>query len=123
MLGLGNTSVRAQRANPVKLGTRDIFTTQIQRGWNQVGNPAPYVVRVRDLRFISPGGVIISYDQAISAAYIRPSIYEYNRKTGQYVLLGKEDLLNPGRGIWMYANGERNIVWPPPQGPKLSIEP
>ena len=123
MLGLGNTPVRAQHANPVKLGTRDIFATQIQRGWNQVGNPSPYVVRVRDLRFISPGGVIISYDQAISASYIRPSIYEYNRKTGQYVLLGKEDLINPGRGVWMYGNGERNIVWPPPQGPKLSITP
>jgi hypothetical protein len=123
MLGLGETFVRAAGANPIKLGTRDAFTTQVKRGWNQVGNPSPYVVRVRDLRFLSPGGIIVSYDQAVSSGYIRPAFYEYNRKTGQYVQLGKEALINPGRGIWLYATSERNIVWPPPQGPKLSITP
>lgn len=123
MLGLGNTNVRALGANPVKLGTTDIFATQMVNGWNQVGNPSPYVVRVRDLQFVRPGGRMISFDDAVTASYIRPSIYQFNRKTRKYELLGKEDVINPGRGIWMYANGERNIAWPPPQGPQLSITP
>jgi hypothetical protein len=123
MLGLGDTSVRAVGANPVKLGTTDLFATQVLNGWNQVGNPSPYVVRVRDLRFVKPGGVLISFDDAVTSSYIRPSIYQFNRKTRKYELLGKEDVISPGRGIWIYANGERNIVWPPPQGPQLSITP
>ena len=123
MLGLGDTQVRALGANPVKLSTTDLFSTQILNGWNQVGNPSPYVVRVRDLRFVKSGGRLIYFDEAVTAGYIRPSIYQFNRKTRRYELLGKDDVINPGRGIWIYANGERNIVWPPPQGPQLSITP
>jgi len=123
MLGLGNTDVRALGANPVKLGTADLFATRVLNGWNQVGNPSPYVIRVRDLRFVRAGGQLISFDDAVTASYIRPSIYQFNRKTRKYELLGKDDVINPGRGIWIYANGERNIVWPPPQGPQLSITP
>lgn len=123
MLGLGPTQVRAQGANPIKLGTTDIFTTQVINGWNQVGNPSPYVVRVRDLQFVKGNGELIDFDHAISAGYIRPSIYQFNRKTRKYELLGKDDVINPGRGIWVYSNGERNIVWPPPQGAQLSITP
>jgi hypothetical protein len=123
MLGLGDTAVRAVGANPVKLSTTDLFSTQIKNGWNQVGNPSPYVVRVRDLRFVQGSGRLIYFDAAVTAGYIRPSIYQFNRKTRKYELLGKDDVINPGRGIWIYANAERDMVWPPPQGPQLSITP
>jgi len=123
MLGMGETFVRAKGANPIILDSRQIFSTRVLRGWNQVGNPSPYVVRVRDLKFTTGNGQLFSYDEAVAAGYIRAGLYEYNRKTGQYVLLGKDGLISPGRGVWLYATSERFIAWPPPQGPKLSITP
>lgn len=123
MQGFGDTEVRAQGANPVKLSTTDLFTSRLINGWNQVGNPSPYTVRVRDLQFVRTNGQLLDFDSAVTASYIRPSIYQFNRKTRKYELLGKDDVINPGRGIWIYSNGERNIVWPPPQGPQLSITP
>lgn len=124
MLGVGTTDVRlGSQSTPVKLGTRDIFTSGMQTGWNQVGNPSPYTVPVRELRFLGTGGVIISYDTAVAANIIRPNIFQYNYKTGQYELLGRDSLVKPGQGIWMYANAERSIVWPAPQGVGLSVTP
>ena len=37
-------------ANPVKLSSDDTFAAGLRSGWNQVGNPSPYAVSVRDLR-------------------------------------------------------------------------
>ena len=123
MLGLGDTFVRINNASPIKLGTRDSFSTQIVTGWNQVGNPSPYTVRVADLRFLAPGGTFLDFDHSVSAGYIRSTLYAYNRKTGLYTPLDRNSLIPPGAGVWIYATSERYPVWPAPQGPKLSITP
>jgi hypothetical protein len=124
MMGVGTTDIRlGNQAQPIKLGTRDIFTSTLRRGWNQVGNPSPYTVRLRDLRFLGTGGIIVSYDTAISSGLIRPGIFQYNWKTGAYEQLNRDSLVKPGQGLWVFANSERNIVWPPPQGAGLSITP
>jgi len=124
MQGLGDTFIRlGTQSEPVKLGTRDIFTSFIVRGWNQVGNPSPYTVKLNEMRFLGAGGVIISYDQAVSQNFIRGALFRYDIKTGKYVQLSRDDTIAPGAGIWIFANGERTIVWPPPQGPGISITP
>ena len=121
--GPAGTYIRLGGASPVKLGTRDIFTTTMRSGWNMMGNPSPYVVPVRDLRFVTQFGGIISFDQAVSAGYIRSGLFAFNRKTGQYETLNRESLIQPGRGTWIYSNGERTVLWPAPQGAQLSITP
>jgi hypothetical protein len=88
-----------------------------------VGNPNPYSITVKDLRFLNTGGAIISFDQAVSAGFIRSAVFEYNRRTNQYVQLTRDSLVRPGQGVWIFSNGDRNIVWPGPQGPELSISP
>ena len=123
MLGLGNTFVRANGASPIKLSPTDVFETTVPAGWDQVGNPSPYVVRVADLQFLQPGGTTLTFAQAVAAGYIRSTLYSYNRTTQQYVALNKDSLISPGAGVWMYATAERSIIWPAPQGPKLSITP
>lgn len=124
MTGVGTTDVRlGSQSQPIKLGTRDVFTSAMLRGWNQVGNPSPYTVRLRELRFLGTGGIIVGYDTAISSGLIRPGIFQYNWKTGAYEQLTRDSLVKPGQGIWIFANSERNVVWPPPQGAGLSITP
>jgi len=123
LLGLGRTRVNVKNASPINLQTNDTFTTQVIRGWNMVGNPSPYAIPVRDLRFLQTGGQLLSFDQAVSSNLIRAGLFEYNKKTGQYVALSRESIIQPGHGVWIFSNGERNIVWPPPQGPQISILP
>jgi len=125
MLNLSPGQVRFTRlndANPVKVATTDTSRTQVKTGWNQVGNPAPYAVRVRDIGVLVDGR-IIDFDSAVAAGMIRSALYEYDRKTGQYVQLGKDTLVQPGRGVWLFSTAERTLVWRAPQGPNLSITP
>lgn len=123
LLAQGPQFVRLNNATPIKLGQRDIFTTTMKNGWNQMGNPSPYVVPVRELRFITQFGGIVSYDQAVGGGFIRSGFFAYNRKTGRYETLNRESLIQPGQAVWIYSNGERTVLWPSPQGPQLSITP
>lgn len=115
--------VRLNDAIPVDLGPADTFTSPLRRGWNQAGNPNPYTLTVKDLRFLNTGGAIITFDQAVAAGFIRSAVFEYNRRTNQYVQLTRDSQVRPGQGIWIFSIGERNIVWPGPEGPELSITP
>jgi hypothetical protein len=124
MLGVGTTAVRlGAQSQPIKLTVRDLFTSVLKPGWNQVGNPSPYVVRTRDIRFLATGGILLSFDQAVSSGFIRPSLYRFNTKTNVYDLLTRESLIKPGDGVWLFAAQERTIVWPAPYGIGLSITP
>jgi hypothetical protein len=78
---------------------------------------------VADLRFLGIGGVIIPFDTAVSQGLIRSALFMYNRRTMRYEQLNRNSLIPPGHAIWIFAFGERNVVWPPPQGPNLSITP
>jgi len=115
--------VRLQDASPVKLTQSSTFVTRLVRGWNQVGNPSPYVVPLRDIRFVGSSGELINFADAVAAGFIRRGAFEYNHRTGRYVPLTPESLVTPGKGIWIFSNSERNIVWPAPYGPRLSITP
>jgi hypothetical protein len=114
--------VRLNEALPVKLSITDTRRVQVQTGWNQVGNPSPYAVRVKDIGVVLDGN-LIDFEAAVSAGLIRSAIYEYDRKTGQYVRLGANDLVQPGRGIWLFSTRQQVLAWNAPQGPKISITP
>jgi hypothetical protein len=123
LLGLGNTMVNLRQANAVEVDTYGDVITRITTGWNMVGNPSPYAVPVRDLRFVATGGLLLTFDQAVSAQIIKAGLYEWNPKTRAYVQLTRDSVIQPGHGIWVYANGEQNIAWPPPYGPERLIAP
>ncbi len=120
MRGLGRTDVRLTNARPNDLSGNQLFFSFVRRGWNQIGNPSPYAVPVKDLQFVTPSA-IISYDDAVTRNYIKATLYEYNARTGRYDQLGRDSVVSPGRGIWVFASGERNILWPPPVGPDVQV--
>lgn len=115
--------VRLQSANPVKMTTTDTFTTPVSSGWNQIGSPSPYALRVRDLGVVTGNGQILDFETAVTSGLIRGSLYELNRKTGQYTQLNKDSLLQPGRGFWVFSTAPRTLSFRAPQGPGLSITP
>lgn len=115
--------IRLSQARPIKLGTNDTSRVGVKTGWNQVGNPSPYAVRVADIGILGDGGQILDFDRAVSSGAIRSAVYEYNRKTNEYVQLSRNTLVQPGRGIWLFSTAERTLVWRAPQGPQLSIVP
>jgi hypothetical protein len=121
----GDTQVRlSNNSQAIDLGPQETFLTTIVRGYNQIGNPSPYTIRVQDLKFLTErGGGIITFDQAVNSGFIRQTLFEYDPKTRQYVRLGRDSLIQPGRGVWIFATGERTIVWPAPEGPGRSITP
>lgn len=123
MLGLGPTWVRLQNAVPVKIDLASTVALPLQPGWNQVGNASPYAVAVRDIKFRNVGGLIVSFDQAVATNQIRPALFRFDRLTGQYVALNRDSVIAPGQGIWIFSNGERHLLWPPPVGPQISIRP
>jgi hypothetical protein len=123
MLGTGTQFVRLQNAAPLNLALDQTKSVTVLRGWNQVGNPSPYAVPVRNLQFLIEGGTFATFEEAVSRGLIRAALYEFDETLGQYRQLGPDDLINPGRGIWIYANSERDILFPAPQGPSLSITP
>lgn len=109
-------------AQAIALSTTDVFLAPIRRGWNQVGNPSPYVVRVADLRFSATGSQLIGFDEAVRRNLVRSALFEYNRTQNRYTQLNRDAVLKPGHGVWIFSNAEQNVVWPAPQGPALSIQ-
>ncbi|MFN3648372.1 MAG: hypothetical protein ACK47B_02225 [Armatimonadota bacterium] len=120
MNGLPTQFVDLQGATPLQVGTTQNTLTTIRRGWNQIGNPSPYAVRVADLQILSPTG-FRSYAEAVRNGDIRPSLYEWDFVRREYKQLGADSILQPGRGVWIYANTERRIRWPQPEGPGVNF--
>jgi hypothetical protein len=118
-----NRFIRLQQAQPIKLATDDTFVSRMVRGWNQMGNPSAYAIPVREVRFLGPGGVLLTYDQAVTQNLIRRALFQYNRKTGVYEQLTATSVIQPGRGVWVFSNLEQAIVWRAPSGSGVSITP
>jgi hypothetical protein len=121
ILGQGDTFIRAANARAVTLPLSDKYVVRVLRGWNQVGNPSPYSVSVRNLKLLFEGGVHLSFADAVSRGLIRSSLYTYNRKRNIYEQLTVNSQIPPGTGVWIYSTREQSILWPAPEGPELSI--
>ncbi len=122
MRGLGVTPVRLNNATAIDLRQGDQIFSSLRRGWNQIGNPSPYAVPVRDLRFITTSAVI-SFDEAVRKGFIKATLYEYNYRTARYDALTRDSVVSPGRGVWMFSATERNVLWPEPIGPDIEVIP
>ena len=122
-LALGTIAQDIQAgATPIKL-ERQTVTTPLLNGWNLLGQPSPYCLPIRDLRFLLAGGELIGYQEAVARGLIRPTLFEYNPLTNVYIPKANDDLLTPGRAVWMFSRGERQVIWPAPPWHAMSITP
>ncbi len=115
--------IRLQNAVPIKLSNSETFVSKMQRGWNMVANPTPYAVPVNELQVLASGGLLIPFSEAVANGFIRGSLFQYNRKLNRYEELTRDSVVQPGRGVWLFSNGERGIVFPAPFGRGISITP
>jgi hypothetical protein len=121
ILGQGDTFIRAGNARAITLPLSDKFVVRVQRGWNQVGNPSPYSVSLRNLKLLGEGGVHLSYSDAVARGLIRSNLYTFNRKRNVYEAVSINSQIPPGKGVWVYSTREQSFLWPAPEGPELSI--
>lgn len=121
MRGLGTQSIQANGAQALDLQRTGPRRVSLKRGWNMVGNPSPYAVPVRDLQILAPP-VFLSFQDAVNRSYIRPTLYQWNRKTQVYDRLTQDSVLSPGKGVWIYSTSERVMLWPAPTGPEISVQ-
>lgn len=112
---------RLENARPVRLQQTDTYLIDVKTGWNQIGNPSPYAVPVRDVGVVTASGEIVPFERAVQQSFLRPALYEYDRKTGQYVRLGLDDILQPGRGYWIFSTAPRTLTIRAPYGPGIRI--
>jgi len=121
LLGLPTQFTRlTDAARPVNLEATAPFRVGLRNGWNMVANPSPYAIPARELQFIAAPR-FLSFEDAVTRGLIRPSLYEFNRKTRVYDRLSQDAVLNPGRGFWIYSFGEQTLVWPVPVGPDITV--
>lgn len=121
LLGLPTQFVRVTaQSQPVNLEATAPFRVGLRNGWNMISNPSPYAIPVRELQFISAPR-FLSFEDAVTRGLIRPSLYEFNRKTRVYDRLSADAVLNPGRGFWIYSFGEQTLVFPVPVGPDIEF--
>ena len=109
-------------AQPIKLD-RQTVTTEVVPGWNLLGSPSPYSIAVRDLRFLLSGGELVNYAEAVARKVIRPTVFEYDPVNNVYVSRADQSLINPGKGIWLFARTDLQVIWPESPWHGMSIVP
>jgi hypothetical protein len=95
----------------------------LKQGWNLIGNPYSFPVRLSHLVLVSEDNPAdsIPWIEAVNAGLIQSSLTYWNRDDalpngGQYLYTqGAGDLLLPHRGYWVFSNTFKpmRIVWPP----------
>lgn len=99
------------------------LTTTLQAGWNMIGNPYPYAVRLSTLIAVglADPGSTLTWDQLVSNGWVSPALAYWERDpldpdSGFYRFTeGNTDFLQPGRGYWIYVVTPQRIqiTWPP----------
>lgn len=121
--GVAATPVRLNNASAVNLQFNDTYLIELKSGWNQIGNPSPYAVPVKNIGIVNSDGRILTFDEAVSLSFIKPALYEYDRKRNRYERRSANDILQPGRGYWIFANAPRTLAIRGPYGPGIKITP
>jgi len=123
--GAGDEVIDLNGATAERLETTD-YTKTVNAGWNMIGNPTPYAVPLRELRFLRGVGALpVNYETAIRNGLIRPTAWwwDANDTNPQYRQLTPNDYAQPGMGIWLFANSDLIVLWPQPVGPGIEVQP
>jgi hypothetical protein len=94
----------------------------LRPNWNMVGNPSPYAVVLKRLKFQDvQTGQVIDFDTAVTRRFLLGSVWRFDRHIGNYVQISRTDYVNPGEGIWIFATRPMLVNWPAPLGFAIQI--
>jgi hypothetical protein len=124
---IGPRDVTLVKATPVDIPGGGLgpgsgtFGVNLSPNWNQVADPSPFAVVAKDLRILDPStGAIVSFDDAVQRRFLLGSLWRFDVDQANYVQLQRDDYLNPGDGIWIFAARPLILLWPAPQGPQVT---
>ena len=109
-------SVSVTQTGPAADPTVD-FSTQLQSGWNQIGDPFQQPVNVSDLKF---NNSTLTFAQATNTSFnlIDSNLFGYDAPAdgskGQYITVQAGQALVTGQGYWIHANSDTSITFPHP---------
>jgi hypothetical protein len=92
-----------QRPPDVATGGR---TIQLKSGWNMIGNPYNYAIKVGELVGVSAAAPEQSYPwaQLVNQGMVSGSLVYYDTDLQDYVFtLGNDALIQPNRGYWIFV--------------------
>lgn len=98
-------------------------STTLQPGWNMIGNPYPFPVRLSQLVAVGlsdPSGTL-TWDQLLANGWVSPSLAYWDRDpsdptSGFYRFTeGSTDFMQPNKGYWIFVTTPQRIqiTWPP----------
>jgi hypothetical protein len=97
--------------------------TNLSRGWNMVGNPYNYPIKLADLLFVTEEDPArpVTWSEAVGNSRIEAGVAFYNG-TGYSFLPDSSSLLLPGQGYWIRSNSflPIRLSWPPVYTPGVS---
>jgi hypothetical protein len=98
------------------LPTDEAVRIILREGWNQIGNPFPYTLYLRDVTIVDKLLRIMSFREAGNRRILQPTAFRYDTETQQYDWAStvETSLLNPYEGFWVYANEEVTAIIPHP---------
>jgi hypothetical protein len=91
------------------------FMLPLQGGWNQIGTPFSGPTAWAATEFLVDGS-LMTFEEALGARIILPTLYSYNEQTRQYEFTDDVDemRLDPFRGYWVYtARALVALIQPP----------
>jgi hypothetical protein len=91
---------------------------QLKSGWNLIGNPYPYAIRLNQIVGApnGSGSASFTWNQLVSAGYVNSAVVYYDPNTADYVFVqGTEAELLPNRGYWLFVNTQNDLTlsYPP----------
>jgi hypothetical protein len=98
-----------QRPPDVVTGGR---TIQLHSGWNMIGNPYQYAIRVGELVGVSASAPEQSHPWAalVAQGVVSGSLAYYDNDTGDYVFTtGNDALIQPNRGYWVFVATQQDL--------------
>lgn len=106
------------QSNPVVPGDTSTGAPNIQlkAGWNIIGNPYPFAIKLGELVGVSGTSGTLLWDQLVATGLVNPAAVYYDNDQGDYIYVqGGDRELQPNRGYWVYVNtqSDMTISYPP----------